>query len=96
MESRKYTPISAVNKKGSIEFAIKIYRPTPNFKGGRFTSNLEMNVKVGDYIMCEGPFGKIKYKGYGDFELLGEPLSKKTNLGLIGGGTGITPLLSIA
>lgn len=36
--SKKYTPISPVNKKGSSEFAIKIYRNHPDFpEGGKFT-----------------------------------------------------------
>lgn len=55
-----------------------------------------MNIRVGNNIMCEGPYGKIKYQGSGEFEYLGNKLSKKNSLGLIGGGTGVTPLFSIA
>lgn len=51
--SRKYTPVSLVNKKGSANFPIKIYRKHPDWPGkGLFTQHLEDNVKVGDYIMC--------------------------------------------
>jgi cytochrome-b5 reductase len=36
--TRYYTPISPVNKKGSAEFVIKIYRDHPDFpEGGKFT-----------------------------------------------------------
>ena len=49
-------------------FVIKIYRPCPEFpNGGKFTPALEDEVEVGDEILCEGPIGKIKYLGWGDF-----------------------------
>ena len=67
--SKKYTPISPVNKKGSAEFVIKIYRDHPDFpEGGKFTKNLEANVNIGDSITCEGPVGMLKYLGFGKFQ----------------------------
>jgi len=95
--SRKYTPISLVNQKGSATFIIKIYREHPDFPGGgAFTQHLENNVQVGDFIMCEGPIGKLKYFGHGKFAVLKKELKPKTKLGLLAGGTGITPLLAVA
>lgn len=64
--SKKYTPISPVNQKGSSDFAIKVYRPNEEFPdGGAYTKWMEQNVNVGDTIMCEGPIGMIRYKGFG-------------------------------
>ena len=51
---------------------------------------------VGDIIFLEGPIGKLKYHGYGIFEKSKKQMKKKENVGLIAGGTGLTPLLSIA
>lgn len=95
--SRKYTPVSPINLKGRAEFVIKIYRPHPDFpEGGKFTQHLENNVNVGDSIICEGPIGKIKYFGDGKFNLLKKELPRKTKIGLLAGGSGITPMFSIA
>lgn len=53
-------------------------------------------MKIGDSILCEGPFGKLRYFGYGDFHYMKKQLPNKTKVGLIAGGTGITPLFSLA
>jgi ferredoxin-NADP reductase len=53
-------------------------------------------LNVGNSIKCRGPVGKLKYFGNGTFEKFGVPLENKTKIGLIAGGTGITPMLSIA
>ena len=97
--TRNYAPISPVNMKGSAYFAIKIYRASGAWPGyGLFTQYLEDKVNVGDSILCEGPpAGKIKYLGFGDFNLFKRPFKhRKTKIGLIAGGSGITPLYSIA
>lgn len=95
--SRKYTPISPVNEKGKAVFVIKIYREDPAFPdGGKFTQHLEKNVNVGDSIMCEGPIGMLKYNGFGKFMLKKNELKPKKRIGLLAGGSGITPMYSIA
>ena len=95
--SRMYTPVSPVNQKGSATFVLKIYRPCEEFpNGGKFTSNLEKNYKVGDSLLCEGPYGLAKYFGSGNFRYKGKPLTPKKRIGLIAGGTGITPMYAIA
>jgi ferredoxin-NADP reductase len=78
--SRKYTPITPVNTKGFAQFVIKIYRdPHPDFpNGGKFTRHLEQNVKVGDSMMVEGPIGKLKYLGAGNFQIMKKQLANKT------------------
>ena len=54
-------------------------------------------MNVGDSITCSGPIGKINYRGWGDFLILNKPLkNKKTRIGLLAGGSGFTPMYSIA
>ena len=38
----------------------------------------------------------MKYEGWGVFKLKGVPLQEKKKVGLIAGGSGITPMLSLA
>jgi len=95
--SKKYTPISAVNEKGKATFAIKVYRKCEEFpNGGVYGQHFENNIKVGDTILCEGPIGKIKYFGHGKMHLMKKELKPKTKVGLIAGGSGITPMYAIA
>ena len=95
--ARKYTPVSPINKKGSADFIVKIYRKHPDFENkGKFTQYLENEVNVGDEIVCSGPVGRCKYLGDGIFHTKGPLGHKKTKLGLIAGGSGITPMYSIA
>jgi nitrate reductase (NAD(P)H) len=92
--SRKYTPVSPVNKKGVVEFVIKVYKPTDEFpKGGVMSQHLD-SMKVGEKLKMEGPKGMLYYFGNGNFELR-KKLIKKTKIGLIAGGTGITPCYQI-
>jgi len=94
--SRKYTPISPINECGRALFAIKIYKKTEEFPdGGKFTQYLEKR-NVGDVILCEGPIGKLKYHGWGNFDKMKKSLPVKRNVGLIAAGSGITPMLAIA
>lgn len=96
-ETRPYTPISLLNMKGKVEFAIKTYRKNDAFpSGGKFSQNLEDNVKVGDSLLCSGPVGYLKYFGNGKFAFNGNELKPKTKLVLIPGGSGLTPMFSIA
>lgn len=46
--------------------------------------------------MCEGPVGRLKYLGWGQFKLGKKLLFKKTKVGLIAGGSGLTPMYAIA
>ena len=58
-----------VNKKGHASFAIKIYREHEDYPdGGRMSQYLE-KLNVGESIMVEGPVGRFKYKGWGNFEI---------------------------
>ena len=95
--SRKYTPVSPINQKGSSDFVIKVYRNNEQFpEGGKFTQWLESSVNVGDSIICEGPIGMFRYLGQGKCQLKKDLLKPKSNIFLCAGGSGITPMFSIA
>ena len=77
---------------------MKVYRECEQFpKGGAFGLNLEKNVNVGDSLLVAGPVGMIRYLGAGQFQYKKDLVAdKKTKICLIAGGSGITPLYSIA
>ena len=47
-------------------------------------------MRVGEKVKMEGPKGLLSYLGNGNFLIRKKPV-KKTKVGLIAGGTGITP-----
>lgn len=49
-------------------------------------------MEVGGKQRMEGPKGLLEYKGFGNF-VIKKKAVKKTKIGLIAGGTGITPCL---
>lgn len=56
------------------------------------------DLKIGDTILMKGPKGHLEYKGKGSFTITkrGETtMYKKKKIGMIAGGTGITPMLQI-
>eukprot|EP00347_Sterkiella_histriomuscorum_P009954 403339240 len=92
--TRKYTPVSQVNERGTVSFVIKIYRKCDEFiNGGKMSQSLE-SYSIGDKVKMEGPFGQLSYLGHSNFLIRKKPV-KKTRLGLIAAGTGITPIYSI-
>jgi len=102
---RRYTPVTNdETTSGYVDFMIKIYRP------GKFTmaDGKEMTwadggkmglfldkLKVGDSIPLRGPVGTIQYYGGGVFRLSGQPRKEVKEVGMLAGGTGITPMLQI-
>lgn len=98
--SRLYTPTSSDQDIGVVEFIIKVYRANedPRYpEGGRMSQYLDQ-MKIGDTIECKGPKGSLVYKGNGLFEVgKGKKKCERRvkHLGLIAGGTGITPMLQL-
>jgi len=96
--SRKYTPISDVLNTGFVDFVIKIYRKNvhPKFpEGGLMTQHLE-SLNPGNSLLVQGPVGRLQYHGFGNFEILRRPFpNHRTNIGMLAGGTGITPIYSV-
>lgn len=100
---RKYTP-TPCDQAGFWELVVKIYRPgtvkMPDGRethwedGGKMSLHLD-SLKVGDFIDVNGPIGAIEYLGQGKFKLPGQRRTAK-HVGMLAGGTGITPMLQVA
>lgn len=94
--SRPYTPVSSNDDRGFVDFIIKIYSPDPpRFPdGGALSQHLD-GLSLGDTMDFRGPIGKLEYKGKGVFQVGDGTVKKTTHIGLIAGGTGITPILQV-
>nr|DBA33806.1 TPA: hypothetical protein GDO54_001437 [Pyxicephalus adspersus] len=98
---RPYTPVSYEDM-GYVDFIIKIYfrDEHPEFpEGGKMTQYLD-NLTIGDSIEIQGPRGLLEYEGKGYFAIQPNkrsPAQRKfvRHLGMIAGGTGLTPMLQI-
>lgn len=91
---RPYTPISPVNQKGSVTFAIKAYPKSDEYPEGGLVSQWLDSLEIGDKVTMEGPIGRMTYLGNGDWKIVSQ-MRKKTKIGLLAGGSGLTPHLSI-
>lgn len=100
---RPYTPVSSDDDLGYMDLVIKVYFKNvhPKFpEGGKMSQYLEA-MEIGDAIDVRGPSGLLVYDGRGNFSIKPDKKSdavKKTakNIGMIAGGTGITPMLQLA
>jgi len=52
-------------------------------------------MKVGDHMLMEGPKGRLFYEGHGNFNIAKKPVTGKMKIGMISGGTGITPCYQV-
>ena len=97
---RSYTPVSSDDDVGYVDFVIKIYFPNvhPKFPDGGKMSQYINNLKIGDKLAMKGPKGHLEYKGRGDLIISRKQTLHNyhaSQLGMIAGGTGITPMLQI-
>jgi len=101
--SRSYTPITGDETRGYVDLVVKIYRPMkvkmPDGKEVEWTDGGKMSMyldskKPGDTLDIIGPTGVLEYLGKGAFKMPGKTLVVK-NVGLMAGGSGITPMLQI-
>ena len=92
---RQYSPVTPINTKGYADFVIKCYARTEEFPEGGKMSHFIRTLSVGDSVLCEGPMGRCSYMGDGVFVRKDKGEFRATNIGLIAGGSGITPILSI-
>ncbi|KAI5624614.1 NADH-cytochrome b5 reductase 1, partial [Silurus asotus] len=99
---RPYTPVSSDDDKGFVDLVVKIYfrNVNPKFpEGGKMSQYLE-SLKLGDMIDVRGPGGLLEYEGNGQFSIQADKKSlpeikNPSSLGLIAGGTGVTPMLQL-
>ncbi|XP_063073516.1 NADH-cytochrome b5 reductase 3 [Engraulis encrasicolus] len=99
---RPYTPVSSDDDKGFVDLVIKIYYKNvhPKFpEGGKMSQYVE-SLRVGETIDFRGPSGLLIYQGKGEFAIKPDKKSpavvkKAKHVGMIAGGTGITPMLQI-
>jgi len=98
MVSRPYTPVTSDDELGSFDLLIKIY---PQGKMGNYLKNLT----IGTGVDVKGPQGMIQYFGNGKFwvkrkykanpQVAAESVQTVKNVGMIAGGTGLTPMLQV-
>uniref|UniRef100_A0A4W3JDY0 NADH-cytochrome b5 reductase n=1 Tax=Callorhinchus milii TaxID=7868 RepID=A0A4W3JDY0_CALMI len=99
---RPYTPVTSDDNKGYVDLVVKVYFKGvhPKFpEGGKMSQYLE-DLSIGDVIHFRGPSGLLLYEGKGNFAIQPEKKSPPElkfvrNLGMIAGGTGITPMLQL-
>lgn len=99
---RPYTPVSSDDDHGFMDLVVKVYFKNvhPKFPDGGVMSQYLENMAIGDTIDVRGPNGLCVYKGTGAFAIRptkkSDPVVKRAKLvGMIAGGTGITPMLQI-
>jgi len=95
---RPYTPVSSDAERGHFDLVIKIYDQ------GKMSQHL-LKLPEGKTIDVRGPLGQIEYLGNGRFDVkrkyAANPQTyvqkeqKIQNVGMIAGGTGLTPMLQI-
>ncbi|KAF9455798.1 hypothetical protein BDZ94DRAFT_1276612 [Collybia nuda] len=90
---RAYTPTSQPNALGEIELLLKLYLPTPTIPGGKMTTLFD-KMQVGDNIELKGPLGSFTWLGKGTALWKGKERKVK-QIGMICGGSGITPMLQV-
>ena len=102
--SKSYTPVSTDNNIGYVDFVIKIYKSNehPDFPDGGFMSQKVDQLEIGETFKFKGPNGRLTYIGNGEFNIKqlksqgGELVTKNyKNIGMIAGGSGITPMVPI-
>jgi cytochrome-b5 reductase len=84
-----------------VDFVIKIYFKGvhPRFPDGGKMSQYLNDLAIGDKIDAIGPKGNMTYLGQGRLELRhgrnNIEVRSAVNIGMIAGGTGITPMLQL-
>ncbi|XP_064460011.1 NADH-cytochrome b5 reductase 3-like [Ornithodoros turicata] len=95
---RPYTPISHTDQRGSFDIIVKVYfkETALQFPGGGTMSQFLDSLQPGDSVHIQGPKGSMEYKGRGVFSFKdGLIVHKVARIGMIAGGSGITPMLQL-
>jgi nitrate reductase (NAD(P)H) len=94
---RAYTPTSLDHDVGFVEMVIKVYfkNENPRFPDGGIMSQHLESLNIGDTIDIKGPVGHFEYLGRGKFKLHNKEVRQCSSMGMICGGTGITPAYQV-
>uniref|UniRef100_A0A7S0YZ56 NADH-cytochrome b5 reductase n=1 Tax=Hemiselmis tepida TaxID=464990 RepID=A0A7S0YZ56_9CRYP len=100
---RKYTPTTSDDDLGRVDLVIKVYRPGKTYSpprdrfpdGGKLSQYVD-SLPIGGELEIQGPFGHIEYLGSGVFNVGRKDQEPVNSVGMVAGGTGITPMLQIA
>ncbi|KAI4871947.1 hypothetical protein NFI96_002732 [Prochilodus magdalenae] len=99
---RAYTPVSSDEDQGFVDLVVKVYfkNTHPNYPDGGKMSQYLNDMKIGDTIDFRGPNGLLVYNGNGQFAIRPDKksdakLRKFRHVGMIAGGTGVTPMLQL-
>jgi len=93
---RKYTPTTSDDTIGHVDLVIKVYKGgvIERFPDGGKMSQYFDKLRVGDSISISGPWGMNEYVGSGQLKAGTRAIAFK-QLGMLAGGTGITPMLQV-
>lgn len=101
---RSYTPVTGDETLGQVSFVIKVYHKNvhPKFPNGGQLSQYLDALAIGDTLDMKGPKGHLTWlcQSDGSFTIRQVRAPKlvtrqATHIGMIAGGTGITPMLQI-
>jgi len=88
---RPYTPVSSDADLGHFDLLVKLY-PT-----GKMSQRLQ-SLQVGESLDVRGPLGSLEYVGSGKFHITHASGTKEydvASVGMIAGGSGITPMMQL-
>ncbi|RVE71420.1 hypothetical protein OJAV_G00051640 [Oryzias javanicus] len=103
---RPYTPVSCDEDQGFVDLVVKVYYKGthPSYPDGEVLQNVSSKPRpkmaIGDTIDFRGPNGLLVYQGNGRFSIRANKKSEPKvrrfrHVGMIAGGTGITPMLQL-
>eukprot|EP00611_Tribonema_gayanum_P025862 TRINITY_DN6004_c0_g2_i3.p2 TRINITY_DN6004_c0_g2~~TRINITY_DN6004_c0_g2_i3.p2 ORF type:complete len:863 (-),score=363.94 TRINITY_DN6004_c0_g2_i3:318-2906(-) len=93
---RAYTPVTGDEVRGYVDLVVKVYRPCERFPEGGKMSQLLDSLALGDTLDLKGPLGEIEYLGRSEFAIRNTPPRTVRHVGMLAGGTGITPMYQVA
>ncbi|CEO94901.1 hypothetical protein PBRA_003714 [Plasmodiophora brassicae] len=85
---RPYTPTSSNDDVGYFDIVVKVY------DNGKMSQHLD-KLAIGDSIEVKGPQGRFAYLGLGQYDMGPRGHGTATHIGMLAGGTGITPMLQV-
>lgn len=101
LEVRAYTPVSNTSVHGYFDLVVKVYFKDvhPKFPAGGKMSQYFDALPLGATIDIRGPSGNVEYVGAGQVSVSERKketvIRKAKRIGMIAGGTGITPMLQL-